>query len=270
MIASIRRRFVPSSIVPMVFAAALATAGCDIVTADLRSEESAEWSKTYTLDAAGTVEIGNVNGKISVEPSQGNTVEVRAIKKARGATPEAAKAALERATIVEDVTSSRVKIDTKIARMEGIVFNGGNLQVEYRVKVPASAEVKFTTVNGGVEVSGLKGRITAETTNGGVTTRDVTGQLQASTTNGGLDIDLARFPDGGVKLECVNGGIKVRLPRDAKANISASIVNGGIDAGDLTIEGGESSRRHLEGRLNGGGARLQIQGTNGGIKLTAR
>ena len=168
MIVSIRRRFVPSLIVP-VLAAAIASAGCDIVTADLRSEESAEWSKTYTLDAAGTVEIGNVNGKISVEPSPGNTVEVRAIKKPRGATPEAAKAALERATIVEDVSSSRVKIDTKIARMEGIVFNGGNLQVEYRVRVPASAEVKFTTVNGGVEVSGLKGRVTAETTNGGIT-----------------------------------------------------------------------------------------------------
>src|SRR2546430_8930689 len=35
------------------------------------------------------------------------------------------------------------------------------------VKVPAGAEVKFTTVNGGIEVTGLQGRITAETTNGG-------------------------------------------------------------------------------------------------------
>ena len=113
MTAWIRRRFVPSLIIPLVVAA-IASVGCDIVTADLRSEESAEWKKTYTLDASGTVEIGNVNGKIVVEPSEGNTVEVRAIKKARGATPEAAKAALERATIVEDVTSSRVKIDTKM------------------------------------------------------------------------------------------------------------------------------------------------------------
>jgi len=270
MTAWIRRRFVPSLIIPLVVAV-IASAGCDIVTADLRSEETAEWKKTYTLDPSGTVEIGNVNGKIVVEPSEGNTVEVRAIKKARGATPEAAKAALERATIVEDVSSSRVKIDTKIARMEGIVFNNGNLSVEYHVKVPAGAEAKFTTVNGGVEVAGLKGRVTAETTNGGVITRDVSGQLQASTTNGGLDIDLSRVPEGGVKLECVNGGIKVRLPRDAKANISASIVNGGIDAGDLSIEGsGESSKRRLEGRMNGGGPRLQIEGTNGGIKLSGR
>ena len=269
MTAWMRRRFVPSLIVPLVLAV-IASAGCDIVTADLRSEETAEWHKSYTLDANGRVEIGNVNGKISVEPSEGNTVDVTAIKKARGATPEAAKASLERASIIEDVSSGRVKIDTKIARLEGIVFNGGNLQVEYRVKVPVGAEVQFKTTNGGIDVRDLKGRVTAETVNGGVTTRNVTGQLDASTTNGGLDIDLARVSDGGVKLECTNGGIKVRLPRDAKANISASITNGGIDVNDLAIEGGESSRRRLDGRLNGGGPRIQIEGTNGGIRLSAR
>ena len=269
MTAWIRRRFVPSLIIPLVVAV-IASAGCDIVTADLRSEESAEWKKTYTLDPSGTVEIGNVNGKIVVEPSEGNTVEVRAIKKARGATPEAAKAALERATIVEDVSSSRVKIDTKIARMEGIVFNGGNLQVEYRVKVPASAEVKFTTVNGGIDLSGLQGRVTAETTNGGVTAHDISGALQASTTNGGLEIVLTKVAEGGVKLECTNGGIELKLPRDAKATITASIANGGIDTGGLNLETTESSRRRLEGKLNGGGPRVQLEGVNGGITLSAR
>jgi DUF4097 and DUF4098 domain-containing protein YvlB len=155
--------------------------------------------------------------------------------------------------------------------MEGISVGGGGVQVEYHVKVPVGAEVKFTTVNGGIEVSGLNGRITAETTNGGVTTRNIGGQLEATTTNGGLDIDVAKMPEGGVKLECTNGGIKLRLPRDAKATISASISNGGISAGDLQIEQtGETSRRHLEGRLNGGGPRVQIEGTNGGISLASR
>ena len=63
----------------------------------------------------------------------------------------------------------------------------------------------------------------------------------------------------------------MRMPRDAKATISASITNGGISAGDLPIEtSGENTRRRLEGRLNGGGARIQIEGTNGGITLSGR
>ena len=261
----VRRRLLPVLLLPVL------VAGCDIVTADLRSEETAEWHKTYQLDANGRLEINNVNGKINVEPSTGNAVEVRAIKKARGATVDAAKAALDRAAIVEDVSSSRIRIDTKIGSTGGISFNSGNLQVEYHVKAPAGAEVKFTTVNGSVEIAGLQGRITAETTNGGITTRDVGGQLDASTTNGGLDIDLLRMPDGGVKLAFTNGGLRMRLPRDAKATISASISNGGINAGDLPIEtSGENSRRRLEGRMNGGGSRIQIDGTNGGITLSGR
>ena len=253
-----------------LFAASVAVAGCDIVTADMRSQETAQWQKTYQLDPKGRVEISNVNGKIEVEPSTGNAVEVEATKKARGASPEAAKAALDRVTIAEDVSGGRIRIETKVARTSGFSFSSG-VNVEYRVKVPAGAEVKFTTVNGGVEVTGLDGRIVAETTNGGVTARNVGGQLQASTTNGGLDIDLARMPDGGVKLECTNGGIKVRLPRDAKANVSASITNGGISTENLSIDAtGENTRRHLEGRLNGGGPRLEADGVNGGIRLIAR
>ena len=264
------RRSFSALLVPLALVS-LASAGCDIVTADLKSEETSSWHKTYTLDANGRVEIANVNGKITVEASSDNTVDVTATKKARGATPEAAKAALERATIAEDVSSARVKIDTKITPMEGIVFNNGNLQVEYRVKVPAGAEVRFVTTNGGIEVSDLTGRVYAETTNGGVTARNMGGQIDASTTNGGLDIDLSRIADGGAKLEFTNGGIKLRLPKEGKANITASITNGGIDTGDLSIDGAsENTRRRLDGKLNGGGPRIQIEGTNGGIKLTSR
>lgn len=264
----VSRRLIPALMVALL---ATATAGCDIVTADLRSEESAQWHKSFTLEPNGRVEIGNVNGKIRVEPSDGNTVDVAAVKKARGASPEQAKAALDRASIVDTVTPGVITVETKIARLHGLSFNTGNVQVEYTVKVPVGAEVKLTTVNGGIQITGLKGRVTAETTNGGVEARGLTGQVEASTTNGGLDIDLASLAEGGVKLECTNGGINVRLPRDAKATISASVTNGGISAGDLPIDvTGANNRRRLEGRMNGGGPRVHIEGTNGGITLNGR
>jgi DUF4097 and DUF4098 domain-containing protein YvlB len=257
--------------VPVLAAAVVAATGCDIVTADLRAEESTQWHKSYALDAKGHLEIHNVNGRIIVEPSTGNSVDVSATKKARGASSEAAKSALDAVTIAEDASGSRIRIDTKVPHSSGFSFMTGSVTVEYRVKVPAGADVKFTTVNGGVDVSGLTGSVVAESTNGQVTARNVSGQLEASTTNGGLDIDLARMPDGGVKLDCVNGGIKVHLPRDAKATISARITNGGVSADNLEISAtGEQSRRHLEGQLNGGGPRLDAEGVNGGIKLIGR
>jgi DUF4097 and DUF4098 domain-containing protein YvlB len=168
------------------------------------------------------------------------------------------------------VSGGNIKVSTKIERAAGGWFEMGGTQVKYIVKVPAAADGTFTTVNGGVEVNGLSGRVHAETTNGGVVARDVSGAIEASTTNGGVDVELLRVSDGGAKLECTNGGIKLRLPSDAKASISATITNGGIDTSGLSIEKTESSRRRLEGRLNGGGPAIRLEGTNGGISISAR
>jgi hypothetical protein len=74
-----------------------------------------------------------------------------------------------------------------------------------------------------------------------------------------------------VKLECTNGGIRLRLPADAKASISARITNGGIETSGLTLDAtGAQSRRRLDGRLNGGGPRIDLEGTNGGIRISSR
>ena len=254
-----------------VLAASVAVAGCDIVTADLRAEETAQWQKTYQLDPKGRVEISNVNGRIDVEPAAGNTIEVVAEKSVRAASSEAAKDALSRIEIQETVAPDSVRIETKLQRRSGSFFGGMNQEVHYMVKVPAGLELRVTTVNGGIEVNGMKGRVTAEATNGGVKAHDVSGAIDASTTNGGVEVDLAQIAASGAKLGCTNGGITLRLPSDAKATISARITNGGINTSGVNIETtGESSRRHLEGRLNGGGPTIDIEGTNGGIRIAAR
>jgi DUF4097 and DUF4098 domain-containing protein YvlB len=245
------------------------SAGCDVVTADLKHTEKAEWRRTYELSPNGRVEISNVNGKIEVEPSTGNTLEVVAEKTGRGATQESAKAALDRIEIREEASKEAVKVSTRLSQGGGW-FGGGGTQVHYKVRVPAGMESRFTTINGGVELARLSGRTTAETTNGGIIARDVSGAIEASTTNGGVDVDLAAVASGGANLQCTNGGIKLRLPADARVSISARITNGGIDAGGLPLETTESTRRRLEGRLNGGGPMIRIEGTNGGITIARR
>ena len=255
-------------LLPLVVAA---SAGCDLAMADYKVKETAEWRKTYELQPGGRLEIRNVNGKIDVKPSVGNTVEIVAQKSARAASTEAAKQALERIEIDENESPSGIRIETKVQRNPSGFFGGVSQEVQYVVRVPAGAEVKFSTVNGGIELTGLKGRINAETTNGGIKARDVTGSIDASTTNGGVDVELAAFGEAGVKLGCVNGGIELRLPSDSKATISARVVNGGIDTSGLQVETtGTQSHRHLEGRLNGGGPRIDLEGVNGGIRIAAR
>jgi DUF4097 and DUF4098 domain-containing protein YvlB len=248
----------------------LISAGCDIAMADFTEQETAEWRKTYELSPGGRVEISNVNGKIQVSPGEGNAVEVYAKRIGKASSKDAAKAALDRVQVVDSSAGSVIKIETKVDR-SGVTFGHSQAQVEYVVRVPSHAELKVTTVNGGVELTGLDGRVVAEATNGAISASDIGGAIEASTTNGGVEVDLAKVSEGGVKLECTNGGIKLRVPRDAKATINARISNGGISADGLNLETrGESNRRRLDGDLNGGGPRIELQGTNGGIAITAR
>jgi hypothetical protein len=251
----------------VVPALVVATAGCDIVTADLRHSESAEWRKSYQLQPGGRVSIGNVNGKVEVRPSDGNTVEIVAVKTARGVTPEAARQALDRIEIQEQASPENIAIETKVPR--GGWRESGGAQVAYTIRVPSGIVGRFATVNGGVEVNGVGGRITAETTNGGVTVRDGAGTIEAITTNGGVNVDMRELSGDGARLECTNGGIQLRLPASARASISASVTNGGIETSGLELETLESTRRRLEARLNGGGAPVKISGTNGGIRISA-
>ena len=256
----------------LILPAALAiSTGCDIAMADFREKESAEWRKSYELSPGGRVEIGNVNGRIKVRTGEGNTVEVVALKTAKASSVDAAKQTLGRIEIRESSSAEGVKVDTHFDRAASSMFSHSNWQVEYTVRVPVSANVKLSTVNGGVEVTGVSGRVVAEATNGGVIARGISGTIEASTTNGGVEVDLARVDPGGAKLECTNGGIVLGLPTDSSATLSARVTNGGIDTGGLSIMSrGENSRRRLDGDLNGGGPRISMECTNGGIELRKR
>jgi hypothetical protein len=61
------------------------------------------------------------------------------------------------------------------------------------------------------------------------------------------------------------------VPEKAKANLSASWTNGGINVASLeNLDVSEKSRRRFEGTLNGGGTPIELQTTNGGIRVRPR
>jgi hypothetical protein len=244
-------------------------AGCDIVGAGFQEQESDQWTRNYPLQVGGRVEVVNVNGKIAVTGTDTNMVEVVALRIGKGSNPDAAKEALSRIEIREEVTADRVRLETKLPSSSGFFGRGG--EVRYTIKVPAAAHVRLETVNGGIELENLQGRAELETTNGGIVARGLVGPVAASTTNGGIEVDLEQVAKDGVELECTNGGIRLRVPREAQANVMARVTNGGVDISNLEFEvTGEQTRRRVEGRLNGGGPRIQLEGTNGGIRVSGK
>jgi DUF4097 and DUF4098 domain-containing protein YvlB len=255
-------------LVVFVLPLAVALAGCDVSLGNLTARATDEWTRTYPLTAGGEVRIVNTNGKVDVEGVDGSTVEVRAERIARGATEAAARELLPRIVIKEESKPDRVSLETE--RMNGIMIGAG-FEVRYHVRAPKNAVINVTNTNGQVTVNALGGKVVAHTTNGGVKGTNLTGGVDARSTNGGVSIEMAAVGPERVSLQTTNGGVTLMLPEKAKATVSASCTNGGISVGALdNFEVSEKSRRHLEGRLNGGGTPIELETTNGGIRIRSR
>jgi hypothetical protein len=264
----------PAAILALLLAAAAGSAACDVNVGAgdfsfgvVSGRAADEVSRKYQVPAGGRFEVVNVNGMIQVEQATGAEVEVRAERIAKAATDEAAKELLGKVEIAETRSGDQVKIETKAPKN----FGRGGVEVKYYVKVPAGLKVAAQTTNGGVRLVGISNEVVAATTNGGVSGENLTGSVNVSTTNGGIDLSVGAIGAEGVKAETVNGGVEVTVPRNAKADISARVVNGGLSVGDLPVETvGEQSRRRLEGKLNGGGPRIEIGAVNGGVRLSGQ
>ncbi len=226
-----------------------------------------EWTRTYQLGSTPRVEIINGNGFITVEATDGTSVEVRAEREAKASSDEAAKALLGKIEIHEERRPDEIRLETRAPS----VALATSYQVRYLVKAPRSSRIIAETVNGNVTLQGFQGEARATTTNGTISGRSLSGRVEAASTNGAITLDVTSIDIQRVKAEVVNGGVELNLPASAHANISASTVNGAIHVSGLTIEDtGERSRRRLEGRLNGGGGQIDLEVTNGAIRLTGK
>jgi hypothetical protein len=257
----------------LAFGLALACVGCDVSVGDggfnvalASGKATDEWTRQYQVAAGGKIEVRNINGAVTIEPADGERVEVRAERMARAGSDEAAKELLKRIEIQEDVKPDSVRIQTKAPS----VWGREGHEVKYFVKVPASIRVEAHTTNGGIRMANLPNQLNVSSVNGGVEGERLSGHVDASTTNGGVQIRLDALSADGVELAAVNGGIELELPKASKADISARVVNGGIQADNLSLETTAQSRRHLEGRVNGGGSRVELSTTNGGVRIAGK
>lgn len=268
------------SLPALVLFAGLSVAGCDIQAQngkfdiDFASGKATDtWSRTYTVPAGGRFELINVNGRVTAESTDGKEVIVEGRRTAKGRSDEIAKENLAKMEIREEVGGSTVRVESRPPRMSGF----GGHEIEWTVKVPKGLTVDLRTVNGGVRMNGLSGEIHAKTTNGGIKGVGlVVDSVEASVVNGGIDMQFAAPLDSTdtVELTTVNGGVTIELPSESKATIAARAVNGGVRVSDeLKATQEEESheferRRRFNGTMNGGGARVNVSVTNGGVRIS--
>jgi hypothetical protein len=266
-------------VLPAVLLVGLATTACDIKTTangefsmDIATGKAEDtWSRTYKVADKGRFELINVNGRITAEPGDGAEVVVEGKRTAKARSDEGAKDLLSKLEIREEVSDSTVRVESRPPRLSGFSSH----QIEWTIKVPKGVIVDLRTTNGGVRLNGLSNEIHAKTTNGGVKGVNIIATvIEASAVNGGVEFELSAPLDSGasIEMETVNGGVELSLPAESKATIAARCVNGGVNVENLDIdrEAQQSDfdkRRRLNGTMNGGGAKVNLSTTNGGVRL---
>jgi hypothetical protein len=255
-------------VLPLV-ALALSLAGSSACRFDFDTGAEArdEWKRTYTLAKDGSFELRNTNGRIQVQAADGDVVDVVATRIVKARTEEAAKDALTRFEIRENVSPSSVALDST---NKGGLEIGMSRRVEYTVRVPKWAAVRVVSTNAEIDVTGVGGALAIETTNGRVRGHALENSATVETTNGTVSLEFARLGQRGVTCDTTNGTIEVTLPPDTKASLSARVTNGAISTSNLDLAVVEKSRRRLDASIGGGGPEIKLETTNGAIQIKGR
>ena len=224
-----------------------------------------------------TIEIKNVNGDVTAEPSGSNEVEVVAEKRANRDDPDSVR--IEVVGNGGDTTICAVYPSRDQSRPNACVpgdagrmnVQNNDVQVHFIVKVPAGVVFVGRTVNGGVEATRLNGNLVLATVNGSVTF-STTGEARASAVNGSIRGEMGQASwTGTLDMKTVNGEITLALPGDLNTDVTITTVNGDIKTDFPVTITGSMSRRKLEGTIGAGGRLLSLGTTNGSVTLkTAR
>ena len=255
-----------------------ALAATAIFVGPVRAQEQAppfDWSGA--LAQGKTIEVVGVNGDIDVAFSTDNRVHVHATRTARRSDPSSVR--IEVVEHANGVTICAVYPTPSNSRRENSCEEGGgqmsvndnDVEVDFTVRVPAGVRFAGSTVNGGVEVAGLRSDVEASTVNGDVRV-ETTGMAEASTVNGDIRArvgatTLARDMD----FSTVNGSIELSAPAGLNADLEAATVNGEIES-DFDVQGRQQSdhrgpRSWVRGTIGSGGEDLDLSTVNGAIRL---
>lgn len=216
-----------------------------------------EFTHSYDISANGRVEVGNVNGYITVQGWKESRVDLVAVKRGD-------KSDFDLVEIEIENTSDSLSVKTRYPRHSNHV----DVSVDYELKVPFGTEGKYSTVNGRVDVDGVAGRLDTSAVNGSVEVRGLRSSIDADTVNGKIRIQVAELTSGSrISLKTVNGSMDLALPDNANANLSVKSLNGGISTDFPVTVRGTFGTRKLEGQIGNGGATIDISSVNGGIEI---
>lgn len=244
---------------------------------DPRETTKDDFHWTGQLPAGRWLAVKNLNGSIRVEAASGDRIEVVGEKRWRRGDPDDVQFKVvkfgrnDENILICALWGDEDECDEEGYHGRGRGRNrhgGGDVSVEFTVKLPAGVKVDVSTVNGDVDVNGARAEVSAHTVNGAVETVTSVGPVNAGTVNGDVDVRIDRLTgDDDLEFNTVNGSVTVTLPADFNGDVSMTTVNGRFRTDFPVTVNGAIDPRRLRATIGKGGRRLSVHTVNGSLEL---
>ena len=183
-----------------------------------------ETPRHFTVSATPTVVINNDIGSINVQSGgTGSDVTIQATKHAGAGNN------VNDVQVSYDQNSAANTITVNVERTTGFNFFNSP-SVDFVVTVPSSAALELKTNTGGLDVSGVSGRMSLRSNTGSVSMRD--GVLTASSilqsNTGSITFNGSISQTGSYQFMTNTGSINVTLPASSVFHVDATTDTGSI------------------------------------------
>lgn len=217
-----------------------------------------EIKKTFSAGAAGTLEMRNIAGDVTVQAWPQNSVEIIETLRMDVFTEEEAKRVREASEASYSQSGNRVVV-------EGQDRSRRSVDSDFKVNVPATFSVDISTEGGDLSVYRIKGATNLRTAGGDIDLIETGGTVRANTSGGDVtardaDGDMVLKTSGGdLELESIKGTLDART---SGGNITLHAANKSVN---LNTSGGDIEISDVEGSVSArtSGGNIEVENTRG-------
>jgi DUF4097 and DUF4098 domain-containing protein YvlB len=129
--------------------------------------------------------------------------------------------------------------------------------------------VNLQTSGGEIKVGRIAGSAVLSTSGGSIEVESVEGLLRADTSGGSIRARIDGALTGDCELETSGGDVNVAVDRGVGYFLDASTSGGDVRADGIVIDvtDGAAGSSRLAGKVHGGGPRLKLRSSGGGIEV---
>lgn len=204
-------------------------------------------TKSFRVEQGGTLFLETDIGSIEVQTAEGNTIEVKVIRKARTTSKKKAKKILEDFEVKFSQSGNDLYIKAEYERDGWQRFWNNiskRLGIKYIISVPRIYNLDLKTKGGGISVDGVEGKINSRTSGGSLHFDHILGDVNGRTSGGSIKIGEV---DGNIVVNTSGGSIRIERAKGE--------VNAHTSGGSITVE---EVMGTIQARTSGGSVKAHI------------